>query len=349
MSCARFFFKFSHHGEYSAFHRLIHFLPQSDFTVDATLPLKRFIPQRAHYRAECFWRKRKENFFWEQSRKLGMKCVHYLYPENTWFDPPERKGDPALIITAHQPVESLKSRWGSKGMEQMQAAISRASAIVTVGPKEVDFLAEKAPNAKVTFIPHGIDTHWFRPPDLLESDSVKESMRDFLTMGSWLRDFGVWASVVEEAAKKKLGFRFSIRAAGREFETALGSLSPSARNSVFVLNRMSDFELRQCYWGHRGVFLPLKSATANNAVLESLACGIPLITTDLAATKAYTQGSVITFANEDISGICDGLGRLKEPEFAKRLSEKGLLQADNNLSWGEILRQYKMVEKQFSA
>ena len=56
-----------------------------------------------------------------------MKCVHYLYPENTWFDPPERKGDPALIITAHQPVESLKNRWGSKGMEQMRAARSRAA------------------------------------------------------------------------------------------------------------------------------------------------------------------------------------------------------------------------------
>jgi len=327
---------------------LIHFLPSSDFTVDATLPLKRFIPRRAHYRAECFWRKRKENFFWEESRKKGMTSVHYLYPENTWFNPPERKGDPALIITAHQPVESLKNRWDSKGMEQMQAAISRASAIVTVGPNEVDFLSEKAPKATVTFIPHGIDTQWFRPPVPAEFDSVKESMRDFLTMGSWLRDFGVWASVVEEAAKRKLGFRFSIRAAGREFETALGSLSPMARKSVLVLDRMSDLELRQCYWSHRGVFLPLQAATANNAVLESLACGIPLITTDLMATKAYTKGSAITFANGDISGICDGLGSLKESEFSRRLSEKGLSQVANSLSWEKILRQYKDLEKQFS-
>ena len=54
---------------------------------------------------------------------------------------------------------------------------------------------------------------------------------------------------------------------------------------------LTDAELRDLYHSSDIAFIPLTNATANNAVLEAMASGIPLISTDLPAIRG-TAGRI---------------------------------------------------------
>jgi glycosyltransferase involved in cell wall biosynthesis len=55
---------------------------------------------------------------------------------------------------------------------------------------------------------------------------------------------------------------------------------------------VADDELRELYRRASALLLPLRDAVANNSILEAIACGLPVVTTDVGAVREYLEGSL---------------------------------------------------------
>ena len=65
-----------------------------------------------------------------------------------------------------------------------------------------------------------------------------------------------------------------------------GRVTVAPLPNVRVLSGLSDLALAETFRQADVLFLPLQDATANNARLEGLASGLPVVTTDLPAVRA---------------------------------------------------------------
>jgi glycosyltransferase involved in cell wall biosynthesis len=145
---------------------------------------------------------------------------------------------------------------------------------VTVSNTEADFLRAICPeNTKVAFVPHGVDTTFFSP-------QKKHRVKALLLVDGWYRDGELARDVINEFLKDDE--KYIIRILGLR-QKVMQIRHPR----VVILPRITDEQLRDEYARCAAVFLPLKDATANNALLESASCGTAVIAPNLDSVVDY--------------------------------------------------------------
>lgn len=270
--------------------------------------------------------------WWRQEVDL----LHYLEGEHTLQFLPQILGKlgqlrrrPPIVATFHQPPELLARLINL-------SIVQRIDHVIVLSPEQLSYFTQHMPADRVSMILHGVDTDFFRPADRKSSGSFR-----CLSVGSWMRDYD---AVLEVAHKLCSMPQFEFQIVSRAV------VDRPVPENVSVHSGIDDDALRTMYQEADILLLPVISATANNAVLEGIACGLPVVTTDLASLRSYLPGQeAIMVRDNDPGHLAEAL--LKLYHNPRLRAEMGLAarQRALELAWPSIATQHESLYDQLVA
>lgn len=226
-----------------------------------------------------------------------------------------------FIATFHKPPAILKKKIPNPAVLQM------LDGAIAVGANQVDFLKDWLQLENVTYIPHGVDTQFFVP------DTSKKKINTLLFVGQHLRDFKTFNKTVPKLAAQIENLK--IKAVVHPAYS--GKIKP--HNCINILTNIDDLELRALYQEVTLLYLPMLDSTACNSLLEAMACGLPIITSNVGGNPNYLDGtSNVMVESRDIVGfINDTIALLRDES---RLTEMGKSSRDRAMEfeWMNVVK-----------
>lgn len=229
---------------------------------------------------------------------------------------------PLLIGMFHQPPHILEGLINPK-------IVSQLDYVAVVSPDQADYFAQYVAKEKIRTILHGIATDHFRPT---QNEASTDRLR-CIAGGVWLRDY---KALFETA-------RLLLEDQGIEFHLISSSLEkPEGLSNVFIHKNIPDEKYAQLFQESDVLFMPLEAATANNVILEGIASGLPVISSDLPSVKAYLPGDEALLVKDNDPQVFAHSLRdlLQNPEKRLRMSKQARRRAEE-LSWPNIATQYE--------
>jgi glycosyltransferase involved in cell wall biosynthesis len=200
-------------------------------------------------------------------------------------------------------------------------------AAVCVSRSQMPLLDRVVGSERCAFIPHGVDTAYFQP---------KASGKDrhlVISVGEHWRDFRTLAAVARQLKARDPEIIVRIIGPAR----MRLSCQPAIDAGCQLLSGISDAELLKNYQTAVVQMLPLIAATANNSLLEGMACGLPVVTADLPGVRDYVPGEAGVFC---LPGDADGYANavLELLDDRTRLQDMALhaRRRAETLSWPRI-------------
>ena len=237
-----------------------------------------------------------------------------------------------FFATFHKPPLLLK-----KIIENNQN-LKKSDGVIALGSKQKSFLTEKLKDSKVTLIHHGVDTEFFIPKDNIDH---KNNPRSILFVGQHLRDFETLNYIIHALKNKNLDMNIKvvINPANLQFL--------KNKNFLKIYSNISDYELKTLYQNATCLFLPLKDVTACNAILESLACGTPVISNNVGDNSDYLTQECSNLINvKDRDNFVDTIEKFVKNGNNKKMREaarKKALEFDWKIIAKKVNNFYKEV------
>ncbi|MEP4077636.1 glycosyltransferase family 4 protein [Haloferula sp.] len=260
--------------------------------------------------------------------------VHYFFPEDCLRSGGDWKGCGKLAVTLHQPLSHMKELEKDGLIPGFFEGLRSADLVILMSGAELESYRTYLPESRVESIPHGIDTSFFRPSE----NEKKEGSLRILTVGTWLRDYNLWAETAGLLKSHGLCAKHTVIAN----KAAIAEAKNTCPKGIDVEWRtgISDLELSKAYRESDLLFLPLKDAGANNALLEAMATGLPVVCSDLPATREYL-GADGVFAVNSPEAFCNSIIELWSDESGRREIGANLrARACAEFSWAAIARQH---------
>jgi glycosyltransferase involved in cell wall biosynthesis len=250
--------------------------------------------------------------------------VHYLDGEHSaqYLPALPRRGVP-VVASFHQPPELLGNVLADRAVRRLDRAIA-------VSPTQVPWLADRLGADRVDLILHGIDTDFFRP----RQEERPAGPFRCITVGHYLRDFKALGEVARLLQGQ--GFAFDVVT---DRDTGLEGVPGVHRH-----RNVNDDRLLALYQEADALLLPVSQSTANNALLEGIACGLPMVSTRLPSIEAYVpdEAAVLVEGNDPEELARAVLHLRDEPDLASELGRRSRERAEE-LGWGRVAPRYEAV------
>lgn len=239
--------------------------------------------------------------------------------------PPDvRRG---VVVVLHQPPSWLRLHWRDF------AALNGLRAIICLSAEQRAFVASCTTTPAIQ-IRHGVDLDFFRP-----SHRQPRSRPRLLLVGHWLRDFPLVYDAIQ---------RIWANDATVEIDCVVpwharvhDEMVRFARDTRVRWHAgISADDLRALYASADLLFLPVIDATANNAVVEALACGLPVISTQVGGMPDYvteTTGELCEPGNP--ASHADAVSRWLGDDARREAGSRAAREfAEQALDWNTIAR-----------
>jgi glycosyltransferase involved in cell wall biosynthesis len=326
-------FRFAHHGGFSSYHHLINFMPATYRKVVVNIGSSLL---RRHERLQRIWLKVNE-YRLAPSFYLGRRrCIHYLYPENSLFKAAQWSNGSDLVLTWHQPVShlgNLPPAFRRKAVD----ALAKSAGVVFLSSRSRNDHEAAVSLKKSCVIRHGVDVDFFQ----YKTKVARGASATVITVGNCLRDYDCWAQTVQELTKRRGDIIFKVLCGANGARLYKEKLRTPMSNVQF-LSGLDDNELLSFYHEADIAFLPLLDATANNFLLEAMACGIPCVVSDIPATKEYAGQSALYVENSDIRAVTQAITALADRlDLRIETSQAARAKVENELSWPIIARKHR--------
>ncbi len=270
----------------------------------------------------------------------GRLC-HFIYGEDTYFlTPLWKRGTNRCIATFHYPPQRLLTRINPGSVRSLDGAL-------IVGENQRATLEQLLPIDRIHYCPHAVDTDFFCP-EVPESEAAQEptSALRLVCAGSIFRDYATLTAVHR-----------AVRAAGFDVQTDVIGPDPEQCEvlagvpGITVHHRISDEQLRALYRGAAVGVLPLFDATANNALLELLACGRPIVVSEVGGLPHYVAGSAARLieprqVQEMADAVCD---LLADPAVRRAQGLVNRRHAVQQLGFEPVARRMRQIYSAFEA
>lgn len=214
--------------------------------------------------------------------------VHFLWGEfaaprhPTWFN----KRGAKLVGTFHCSARRFPSVLAG------YTCLDSFDRISVMSKSQIPWLVSRSyPSAKIDVTLHGVDTAHYTPG--AAQPSADGPLR-LLLVGYTERDHEFAAAVMRSLA-------------GEPVVLDVASSESSAPNyagatNVRLLPRLGDADLIAAYRSADLLFMPLLDCTANNAVLEAMACGTPVMANDVGGIREYADnGTNLILPGKDVA------------------------------------------------
>lgn len=262
--------------------------------------------------------------------KLNAGIVHFSHWEDSYASPFnffKKNRHSKLIATAHQPVS-----WWQKNVKKFKD-VSKLDALIVLAEKEKDFFNELMPG-KVYQIEHGIDTDFFYPLQQEEETKTKSCV----FAGNWLRNIPLLAEIAESVTTQRRDIHFNI--INQHVDNKDHPLYKlHANKNISLYKNITDEQLRSIYRSSSLAVLPLKDSTANNGLMETAACGLPALISDVGGVKCYTTSAFCEYmpASANAKLFTDSIiALLDDPAAIKSRGQAAAAHMRNNFSWQKI-------------
>jgi glycosyltransferase involved in cell wall biosynthesis len=337
--------RYPHWGSYTGIHQYIKYLSRDEFHLDEQIVPDGdddFPLQNHSIRNWLRVMGQKRGMQWYKLSdlmaeiKLLKKCyvnhsniIHYLDGEHSaQFLPILSKflgnARPKIMATYHQPPEVLSA-------VVRKDVLLGLDCVTVVAPEQIAFFSGFLRLENVHVVLHGVDTQYFRPnPCPTEGRKFK-----CLTVGHYQRDFKTLGEVAKRLQHHRT-IEFHI-VSPRTPE--LGGLP-----NVTVYQGIDDVALLKLYQQSHILLLPLLRSTANNTILEAIACGLPVVSTFLPSVKVYLPGKeAILIKGNDPQQFVEVIMRLAAESSYRQLMAKEARKRAEELDWRVVAPRYAAI------
>ncbi len=267
--------RWGHHGRHSGY------LLDSGLGASTPARTDRMLPSPL----VAWWRARTGDFQVEQRWLLwlnlcvsGARLLHMVDGDfDLWaFDRRPPLLSTRLTATFHQPPDVL-----APIADRLRPGL--LDGIICVSRSQLPLLEPLVPSQRCVFIPHGVDTAFFSPAALPRSGDPPV----LLCVGAHRRDLRTLVTAARQIRARRPEVVVRLIAPAEKVRL----VRETGADAVEVVSGLSDEALRAQYRQAAMLFLPLEETTANNALLEAMACGLPSVVTDLPGARDYAPDS----------------------------------------------------------
>jgi glycosyltransferase involved in cell wall biosynthesis len=254
---------------------------------------------------------------------------HVLYLEN-YLSLLDRyqKAPKNIVGTIHLPPDEWKPH--------MLDNLSRLSSALILYRRDLEFFENYVGPGRVKFIHYGVNTQFFRP-----ASQDFSSEKRILFAGHYLRNTEMLHRVIDKLSHRHpdLGFDLLVPEHARTTE---GFLKLRDHPSVTWHQNLSDEGLRNLYQRSYILLLPMNNSGANTALVESMACGLPIVTTDVGGIRDYGGGSLYPIVPNNDDGAMVNLVEkyLSDLNWRDKISQDVRNFAIQELDWPVVAQKH---------
>jgi glycosyltransferase involved in cell wall biosynthesis len=227
----------------------------------------------------------------------------------------------------------------------MEGSLKRLSSAIVMFNDGVEYLEKYVGRGRVKFIHYGVDTEFFIPFYAMRSALCP--MRLLFT-GHNGRNFAMFAKVAKILNERYKDLQFDILVPDWARKMHLYALE--GIKNIRWHERLQEAELLKLYQESRLLLMPMEDSGVNTAVVEALACGLPIVTTDVGGIRDYGGGSVypVVANNDDDAMIALVEEYLNNENRRNEVGEKCRAFAEQSLSWLLVAQKHIEAYKELS-